>query len=67
MREATSTHHEWLEDELLPNQGRDKRQHVHGSAADTDFVAITQPVPLGDQIQVEARGMMLVTGIATIR
>ncbi len=67
MREATSTHHEWLEDELLPNKDAINDSTFTDPAADTDFVVDNgSRFRLGDQIQVEgSEELMLVTGIAT--
>jgi len=65
MREATSTHHEWLEDELLPNKDAINDDTYTDPAADTDFVVDNgSRFRVGDQIQVEGSGeLMLVTGI----
>jgi hypothetical protein len=65
MREATSTHHEWLEDELLPNKDAVNDSTFTDPAADTDFVADNgSRFRVGDQIQVEgSEELMLVTGI----
>jgi hypothetical protein len=67
MREATSTHHEWLEDELLPNKDAINDSTFSDPAADTDFVVDNgSRFRAGDQIQVEgSEELMLVTGIAT--
>ncbi len=67
MREATSTHHEWLEDELLPNKDAINDSTFTNPAADTDFVVDNgSRFRAGDQIQVEgSEELMLVTGIAT--
>jgi hypothetical protein len=67
MREATSTHHEWLEDELLPNKDAINDSTFSDPAADTDFVVDNgSRFRVGDQIQVEgSEELMLVTGIAT--
>ena len=67
MREATSTHHEWLEDELLPNKDVINDSTFSDPAADTDFVVDNgSRFRVGDQIQVEgSEELMLVTGIAT--
>jgi hypothetical protein len=65
MREATSTHHEWLEDELLPNKDAINDSTYTDPAADTDFVVDNgSRFRVGDQIQVEgSEELMLVTGI----
>ncbi len=67
MREATSTHHEWLEDELLPNKDAINDSTFTNPAADTDFIVDNgSRFRAGDQIQVEgSEELMLVTGIAT--
>jgi hypothetical protein len=65
MREATSTHHEWLEDELLPNKDAINDSTYTDPGADTDFVVDNgSRFRVGDQIQVEgSEELMLVTGI----
>jgi len=65
MREATSTHHEWLEDELLPNKDAINDSTFTDPAADTEFeVDNGDRFRVGDQIQVEgSEELMLVTGI----
>ena len=65
MREARSTHHEWLEDELLPNKDAINDSTFTDPAADTDFVVDHgSRFRVGDQIQVEgSEELMLVTGI----
>jgi len=65
MREARSTHHEWLEDELLPNKDSIDDSAIADPDADTEFdVADGTRFRVGDQIQVEsAEELMLVTGI----
>jgi len=65
MREATSTHHEWLEDELLPNKDGINDSTYTDPSADTDFVVDNgSRFRVGDQIQVEgSEELMLVTGI----
>ncbi len=65
MREATSTHHEWLEDELLPNKDAINDSTYTDPAADTDFVVDNgSRFRVGDQIQVEgSEELMLVTGL----
>ncbi|RKY20173.1 MAG: hypothetical protein DRP62_08735 [Planctomycetota bacterium] len=65
LREATSTHHEWLEDELLPNKDTINDSTYTDPAADTNFVVDNgSRFRVGDQIQVEgSEELMLVTGI----
>ncbi|MHC4149952.1 MAG: SU10 major capsid protein, partial [Planctomycetota bacterium] len=65
MREAKSTHHEWLEDELLPNKDAIDDDSFTDPAADTDFVVEHgSRFRVGDQIQVEgSEELMLVTAI----
>lgn len=67
MREARSTHHEWLEDELLPNKDLVNDSTFSDPAADTDFVVDNgDRFRAGDQIQVEgSEELMLVTGVST--
>ena len=67
LREATSTHHEWLEDELLPNKDAINDDTYTDPNADTDFVVDHgSRFRIGDQIQVEgSEELMLVTGIST--
>ena len=65
MREATSTHHEWLEDELLPNKDAINDNTFTDPDVDTDFVVDHgSRFRVGDQIQVEgSEELMLVTSI----
>jgi hypothetical protein len=65
MREATSTHHEWLEDELLPNKDAINDSTYTDPASDTDFVVDHgSRFRVGDQIQVEgSEELMLVTAV----
>jgi len=67
LREATSTHHEWLEDALLPNKDAVNDSTFTDPAADTDFVVDNGGrFRIGDQIQVQgSEELMLVTGIST--
>jgi len=67
MREANSTHHEWLEDELLPNKDAINDSTFTNPAADTDFVVDNgSRFRVGDQIQVEgSEELMLVTAVNT--
>jgi len=67
MRETTSTHHEWLEDELLPNKDAINDSTYTDPSADTDFMVDNgSRFRVGDQIQVEgSEELMLVTAIAT--
>ena len=66
LRAATSTHHEWLEDTLLPNKDTINDAAFTDPAVDTDFdVANGSRFRIGDQIQVEGSlELMLVTGIS---
>jgi len=65
IREATSTHHEWLEDELLPNKDAINDSDFTDPDVDTDFVVDNgSRFRVGDQIQVEgSEELMLVTSI----
>ncbi len=65
LREATSTHHEWLEDALLPNKDAINDSTYTDPSTDTDFVVDNgDRFRVGDQIQVESsEELMLVTGI----
>lgn len=65
LREARSTHHEWLEDELLPNKDAVNDSDFTDPDVDTDFVVDNGGrFRVGDQIQVEgSEELMLVTGI----
>lgn len=65
MREATSTHHEWLEDELLPNKDAIDDDTFTDPDADIEFVVDHgSRFRVGDQIQIEgSEELMLVTGI----
>ena len=65
LREAASTHHEWLEDELLPNKDAINDDTYTDPDVDTDFVVDNgSRFRVGDQIQVEGgEELMLVTGI----
>jgi hypothetical protein len=65
LREVTSTHHEWLEDELLPNKDAINDSTYTDPDVDTDFVVDNgDRFRVGDQIQVEgSEELMLVTGI----
>jgi len=65
MREARSTYHEWLEDELLPNKDAIDDGTFTDPAADTSFVVDHgSRFRVGDQIQVEgSEELMLVTDV----
>ena len=65
MREAASTHHEWLEDELLPNKDAINDSTWSDPDVDTEFdVDHGSRFRIGDQIQVEgSEELMLVTGV----
>jgi hypothetical protein len=66
LREATSTHHEWLEDELLPNKDAINDSTWTDPASDTEFdVDHGSRFRIGDQIQVEgSEELMLVTDVS---
>ncbi|HOV78027.1 MAG TPA: DUF5309 family protein [Sedimentisphaerales bacterium] len=66
LREATSTHHEWLEDELLPNKDAINDSTWTNPASDTTFdVDHGGRFRVGDQIQVEgSQELMLVASVA---
>jgi hypothetical protein len=65
MREAKSTHHEWLEDALLPNKDAINDSTYTDPSSDTDFVVDNgSRFRIGDQIQVEgSEELMFVTAI----
>ena len=65
LRAATSTHHEWLEDELLPNKDSIDDQSISNPSSDIEFdVANGGRFRVGDQIEVEgSKELMLVTAI----
>lgn len=65
LRAATSTYHEWLEDELLANKDSISDTSIADPDGDTEFdVANTDRFRVGDQIQVEGAGeLMFVTAI----
>ncbi len=65
IREATSTHHEWLEDELLPNKDAVNDSTFTDPDVDTTFVVDHgSRFRVGDQIQIEgSEELMLVTGV----
>jgi len=65
MREARSTHQEWLEDELLPNKDAVNDSTFSDPSTDTDFVVDNGGrFRVGDQIQIEgSEELMLVTAI----
>jgi hypothetical protein len=65
MREATSTHHEWLEDELLPNKDSINDSTWSNPSSDTQFdVDHGSRFRIGDQLQVESsEELMLVTNV----
>ena len=67
MREATSTHHEWLEDELLPNKDAVNDSTFTDPSTDTDFIVDNgSRFRIGDQIQIEgSEELIQVTGIST--
>ena len=65
MKEAISTHHEWLEDELLPNKDAINDSDFTDPDVDTDFVVDNgSRFRVGDQIQIEgSEELMFVTSI----
>jgi len=67
LREAMSTHHEWLEDTLLPNKDAVNDSTFSDPDVDTTFVVDNgSRFQVGDQIQIEGSGeLMLVTGVST--
>ena len=67
LRPATSTHHEWLEDELLPNKDSIDDASISSPSTETSFdVANGSRFRVGDQIQVEgSKELMLVTAVST--
>jgi hypothetical protein len=67
MREARSTRHEWIEDELLPNKDAVNDSTFSNPASDTDFVVDNgSRFRIGDQIQIEgSEELMLVTNVST--
>jgi hypothetical protein len=67
LREAASTHHEWLEDELLPNKDAVNDSTWTNPLSDTMFdVDNGSRFRVGDQIQVEgSKELMLVTAVGT--
>ena len=66
IREAVSTCHEWLEDELLPNKDSINDPVISYPSVDTSFnVAHPDRFRTGDQIQLEgSKELMIVTGIS---
>ena len=66
LRAAASTHHEWFEDELLPNKDSIDDQSITSPSTETDFdVANGSRFRVGDQIQVEgSKELMLVTAVS---
>jgi hypothetical protein len=65
MRQARSTHHEWLEDQLLPNKDAVNDSTFSDPSIDTDFVVDNGGrFRVGDQIQIEgSEELMLVTAV----
>ena len=54
LREAKSTHHEWLEDELLPNKDAVDDDTITNPSTETSFdIANGGRFRAGDQIQIE--------------
>jgi len=66
LREATSTHHEWLEDELLPNKDAINDATWSDPSSDTQFdVEHGSRFRVGDQIQIEgSEELMFVTALS---
>ena len=66
MREAASTRHEWLEDDLLPNKDTISDTTISNPLTEAAFdVANGNRFRIGDQIQVlGSRELILVTNIA---
>ena len=66
MRAATGTHHEWLEDELLPNKDAIDDSTIADPEGETQFdVAHGERFCVGDQIQCEgSKELMLVTAVS---
>lgn len=66
LRSATGTHHEWLEDALLPNKDAVDDSVIADPTGDTQFDAANgDRFRVGDQIQIEGKKeLMLVTDIA---
>ena len=65
-RVATSTVHEWIEDELLPNTDTVNQNNFSPSPADTTSVTVAHPerFRVGDQVRPDGlREIMLVTAI----
>ena len=61
---ATSTHHEWLEDSLLPNKDAINDDTFTDPDVDTDFeVDNGDRFQIGDQIQVEGSEELMLTVI----
>ncbi len=65
LREAQSTHHEWFEDELLPNRDSVSDGSISNPLTEMDFdVANGGRFRVGDQIQVEgSEELMLLTSV----
>ena len=66
MRAATSTHHEWLEDELLPNKDAINDGTIGDPETETQFdVVHGERFQAGDQIQCEgSKELMLMTAVS---
>jgi hypothetical protein len=66
IHQARSTHHEWLEDVLLPNRDAVNDSTFSDADVDTSFVVDNgSRFRIGDQIQIAgSRELMLVTGIS---
>ena len=67
LRAARSTHHEWLEDELLPNKDSINDAAISSPSSETSFdVANGSRFRVGDQIQIEgSEELILVTSVSS--
>ncbi len=67
LRETSSTHHEWLEDDLLPNRDAVADSSISNPASETQFdAAHGSRFQIGDQIQIESsEELMLVTAVSS--
>ncbi len=67
LRASQSTHHEWLEDELLPNKDSIDDSSISSPSTETAFdVANGSRFRVGDQIQVEgSEELILVTAVSS--
>jgi hypothetical protein len=67
LRASQSTHHEWLEDELLPNKDSIDDSSISSPSTETAFdVANGSRFRVGDQIQIEgSEELILVTAVSS--